>query len=270
MRKIYIFFAIGFIFASCEDVIELDLNEAAPRLVIDATIELNEDGTTNAEVLLTRSAGFYEENNPVVTDAQVSVTDENGTVFNFNHTGLGLYTNRLLQVQPDTQYTLSIVDQGETYTATQQLFSTVPIVDVQQETISGLGDDFLRLTALYDDPVGLGDFYLFEYKDALNEQIDIGDDEFSDGNRAPTIFFLEDFEEGIIGNFKVMGIDQRCFTFYDTLIQQTADGGGGPFDTQPATVRGNIVNSTNPENFPFGYFRISQVFEFEYEIQSFE
>ena len=47
-------------------------------------------------------------------------------------------------------------------------------------------------------------------------------------------------------------------------ITELSDGGGnGPFNTVPFQLRGNIVNITNPENFPFGYFRISEVYSSE-------
>jgi len=51
------------------------------------------------------------------------------------------------------------------------------------------------------------------------------------------------------------------------LLQQVFEAGGGPFEVQPATVRGNCVNITNPDNFPFGYFRASQATEFIYIIE---
>ena len=51
------------------------------------------------------------------------------------------------------------------------------------------------------------------------------------------------------------------------LLQQIVDAGGGPFQTQPATVRGNCVNQTNHENFPLGYFRLSQAYSMEYQVQ---
>lgn len=253
---------------SCQDVVELDLNTAAPQLVIDASVELNEDGSTTSSVKLTRTAGFYVENNPVVDDATVSITDANGQEFIFTHTGDGIYRNLSLNVEDDLDYTLTIIDQGDTYTSTQRLERTVPIIEVSQEIISGFGDDVLRITAFYNDPAGTGDYYLFEYLDDLNEQIDVGDDEFTDGNRSPTIFFLEDFEEGMSTEITIKGINQRCYAFYETLLQQSGDGGGGPFDAQPATVRGNVVNTTNPDKFPFGYFRISEVFTFDYVIQA--
>jgi hypothetical protein len=52
-----------------------------------------------------------------------------------------------------------------------------------------------------------------------------------------------------------------------TLLQQGSEEGGGPFETQPATVRGNCINQTNQDNFPFGYFRLSEVDEVIYTIQ---
>ena len=269
MKKLAYLITFLIALASCEEVVELDLNSGQSRLVIDARIELRANGSTNAVVLLTRSADFYVEQNPQVTDARVVVIDENGIEYNFNHEGDGIYINRTLEVEEDVEYTLDIEDQGQVYTSTEILISTIPLVEVQQETITGFGDDLLRLTAFYNDPSGLGDFYLFEYEDNFNRQVDIGDDEFLDGNRAPTIFFIEDFEEGDTATIKINGIDQRCYTFYETLLGQ--DGGGGnPFDAPPANVRGNIINASDADGFPFGYFRISQVFEIDYVIQSTE
>ena len=52
-----------------------------------------------------------------------------------------------------------------------------------------------------------------------------------------------------------------------TLLQQGSEDNNGPFETQPATLRGNCINQTNQENFPFGYFRLSEVDEVIYTIQ---
>jgi len=265
-RFIYLLSAFVLLSVSCEDVVELDLDNADPRLVIDARIELNQDGTTTSTVLLTRTADFYTEENPVVENAEVSIIDSNNIEYIFNHVGFGKYASPNLEVAEGVAYTLNITDQGNLYTATEQLVRTSPLIEVEQETISGFDDDILKLTAFYNDPEGFGDFYLFKYEDGLNEQVDIGDDEFFDGNRAPTIFFVEDTEVGMQATFTVRGIDQRCFSFYETLLSQEG-GGGNPFDAPPATVRGNIVNSSNAERFPFGYFRVSEVFTFDYTIQ---
>jgi hypothetical protein len=247
-------------------VIELELNDAAPRLVIDAAIELNADGSTTSTVELSRTASFYVEDNPIVEDATVTITDSRGQQFILEHTGSGFYRSTVLNVEDDVDYTLTIIDQGSTYSSTDRLERTVPLIGVEQETVSGFGDDLVRLTAFYNDPEGAGDFYFFEYMDDLNEQVDIGSDEFTDGNRSPTIFFLDEFEAGMTARIEIKGINQRCFSFYETLLQQS--GGGGPFDAQPATVKGNIVNTTNADRYPFGYFRISEVFVIDYVIEA--
>ena len=58
MKNLYIYAVTLLLFSSCSDVVQLDLNNSDPRLVIDASIELNESGTSSTRVQLTRSAGF--------------------------------------------------------------------------------------------------------------------------------------------------------------------------------------------------------------------
>lgn len=250
---------------SCQDVIELDLNDADPKLVIDAFIELNEDGSTTTLVKLTRSAPFNQETVTTVNNATVRIIDGNGIAYQLTNEANEFYTTTLLNVEENLDYTLEIIDNGEVYTATEQLVKTVPIVDVLEEEITGFGE-ITQITAFYDDPAGLDNYYLFTYQDDNNLQTDIGDDVFFDGNRAPTIFFLENLEPQTPSVITIRGINENAFRFFENLLQQAGEGGpgGGPFGTPPATVRGNIVNATNVSNFPFGYFRVSQVFKTDY------
>lgn len=265
MKKIFILLILSIGLFACEDVIELDLNNTAPKLVIDAALELHEDGFTDATVLLTRSSAFYQEDIVFVNNAAVIVTDPSGTDHIFTLTNPGLYKNVTLNIQNGETYVLTVIDGDDIYTATQAFVSTVPYTRVEQSEITGFGD-FTEITGYFNDPAGEDNYYLFEYIDEYNIEVDISDDEFSDGNESLTAFFMEDLPVGTAITLTIKGIDRRGFTFYDTLIQQTADGGGGPFDTQPATVRGNIINTTNPENFPYGYFRVSERFEIEYTV----
>lgn len=267
MKKLpYLIIALLFLL-SCSDVVELDLNNSDPRLVIDARLELLEDGTTSSIIKLTRTADFYVEENPSVTDATVFITEDDGTVHNFTTTGnLGIYTNNTINLQDNNIYTLTIIDQGETYTSSEQLERTSTFTGVEQESFNGFDDEFLQITASFDDPEGLGDFYLFKYDDIDNDQIDIGNDEFIDGNNGDTIFFVENAVPGTVATLRIIGIDQRCYNFYNVLLQQAEDG-GNPFAAQPAVVRGNIINIMDSTRYPFGYFRISEVFEVEYTIE---
>lgn len=264
MKKLIYILFLGLAFIQCQDVIDVDLNDAAPRLVIDARLELLEDDSSRNTVRLTRSSGFFEEVNPVVTDASVSIMDGNGAVFIFTFDNdLGLYSNSDLDLEENLDYTLTIMDGSDIYTATQRLITTVPLMDVEQQEVTGFGD-FTQITAFFEDPEELGNNYLFTYEDPDNFEVDISDDEFINGNRAPTSTFIEDLESGTAITLTISGIDGQAFRFFETLIQQTDGAGGGPFDTQPATVRGNIINPNNTDRFPFGYFRVAQVFELDY------
>ncbi|MEN8816527.1 MAG: DUF4249 domain-containing protein [Nonlabens sp.] len=272
MKKYFIYILGLFLIASCSDVIELDLNNSDPRLVIDAAMERNEMGTTSTIIKLTRSAGFYDEDLVFVDDATITITDnDTGQIIPINFVADGVYESNFPFIRSTdptaVSYTLNIDDNGDVYTATEVFQQTVPLIDVEQQTISGFGDDITEITAFFNDPSGQGNFYLFEYNDDENDQVDIGDDEFTDGNRSQTTFFIEELEPGTVANIRIMGINQRCFNFYETLLQQADGGGGGPFAVQPAVVRGNIINTTDAEKFPFGYFRISEVFETEYTIE---
>jgi len=42
------------------------------------------------------------------------------------------------------------------------------------------------------------------------------------------------------------------------LVSIAGTNVGGPFQSPPATVKGNIINTTNKENYPLGYFSLSE------------
>ena len=72
-------------------------------------------------------------------------------------------------------------------------------------------------------------------------------------------------------------INPKCLVGYNTkkiccknlniLLQQTDEDSGDPFETQTTTVRGNCINQTNPDNFPLGYFRVSETDVFTYVVE---
>ena len=51
---------------------------------------------------------------------------------------------------------------------------------------------------------------------------------------------------------------KEYLTYFNVLISQSGQQAGGPFETIPSSLLGNIVNTTNNENFPLGYFHISE------------
>jgi len=264
MKKLFMLFLFIGILSSCEDVIDVDLNTADPRLVIDASINLLEDGTSDATIRLTTTAPFFNNEVPYVGNASVSISDEDGTIYPFTYTSSGFYTSELTP-RDNVQYTITIIYQGETYTATEQLHRVNPLEFVEQKDDGGFTGDEVELKAFFTDPIGEGDFYFFEGFSEKGDHLDIYDDKFFDGNSIFGLYLAEDLTANDEVIFNLYGVDQQFYNFMYVLLQQTS--GGGPFETQPATVRGNVINETNPDNFPLGYFRVSEKSTLTYTVQ---
>lgn len=258
-------------FISCEDVIDVDLNSAEPRLVIDASLNWFKGTVGNEqEIRLTLTAPFFDEDVPPATGAQVRVIKGSDDVFIFTEDGnSGIYRNDNFIAQLDETYELEIIYEGETYRGIETMKSVVPIEFVEQNNDGGFSGEETELKAFYTDPVGIENFYFFEFISDIPvvPTLEVYDDEFTDGNQIFGFYTEEDLDTGdevIIRNY---GISESFYEFMFILLQQNPEEGGGPFETQPATVRGNCINESNPENYPLGYFRASESSEFIYIVE---
>ncbi|WP_452229592.1 MULTISPECIES: DUF4249 domain-containing protein [unclassified Lacinutrix] len=256
---------------SCEDVVDIDLPNSEPRLVIDASINWFKDTPGNEQsIKLTLSAPFYDNEIPPANNAQVIIMDANNNSFQFlEEDQTGIYYNTTFVPEINGTYNLSINYNGELFTATETLKSVAEIEYVEQDLEGGFSGEETEIKAYFTDPVDEENYYFFEYTPSINmpATLDTFKDEFVNGNEIFGFYIEEDLDSGesvIIRNY---GVSQRFYEFMFILLQQSSEDGGGPFETQPATVRGNCINQTNAQNFPFGYFRLSEVSEFNYTVE---
>jgi len=272
MKKLYSLTLLCFFLFSCEDFIEVDVPTAEPRLVIDASINwFNGTLGNEQEIKLTLTAPFFDDEIPPANEAVVTVTNSDDVVFTFLEDGdTGIYRNFDFIPKLNENYTLSVIYQGETYTASENLEPVSPIDFIEQKNDGGFSGEEIEIKAFYTDPANEENFYFYEF---INNNIstipdlEVYDDEFTDGNQIFAFYSDEELktdQELIIRNY---GVSNQFYDFMFILLQQNSDDGGGPFETQPATVRGNCTNITNSENYPFGYFRVSQANEFRYIIE---
>ena len=264
MKKIIYLFILFGVFTSCEDVVEIELNESDPRLVVEASILVFENGTYSSKVRLTTSAPFYGDEIPIVSDASV-IIKSNNDIFTFNYTENGVYTSNFIPNE-NTDYTLEIVYKNELYSATQQLISVATIDYIEQVNDAGANGDEIELKIFFTDPPNEENYYFFEGYSEKGLILDAFRDEFFDGNQIFGLYSVDELEVGDEVEFHLNGVDEQFYNFITLLFQQV-ESGGGPFETQPATVRGNIINENDSDNFPFGYFRISNTSGENYTIQ---
>ena len=271
MKKLLIIIFVFSCLTNCEDVVDIDLDTAEPRLVIDASINWFKNTPGNEQsIRLSLTAPFFDESVPPANGATVQITDSNNNVFNFVEDGLtGIYRNNNFIPEIDETYVLTIFYEGETYTGTETLKSVVPIDSVEQEDEGGFTSEDIELNAFYTDPAGIENYYFFEFINDIPTvpTLEVYEDRFTDGNQIFGFYTEEDLESGNIVTIRNYGVSERFYEFMFVLLQQGSEDGGGPFETQPATVRGNCINTTNPDNFPFGYFRLSEVDELIYTVQ---
>ncbi len=259
------------IFFTCEDVIDVDLQNETPRLVIDASLDWVKGTAGDQQIIkLSLSAPFYSDTIIPANGATVMVKDSNDNIFSFiEETDTGLYVNNSFIPAINETYNLSIVYNNETYLATETMLPVSNIDYVEQKNDGGFSGEEIEIKAFYKDPQGIENFYLFEYFNTSHGtlSLEVYDDEFTDGNEIFGFHTDENLEAGNIMNIRSYGISSRNYEFMNILLQQTDNENGDPFEAQPVAVRGNCINQTNPDNFPYGYFRTSEVSEFLYTVE---
>lgn len=263
-----LFFAILTI--SCEDVIHVNVPTGTPRLVVDASINW-EIGTTGNEqtIRLTTTAGFYDPSVPAVSGATVSVvnTGTNTTYTFLENPGTGNYVCQNFEPVIGGNYELTVIYDGQTYTATEKLMPVVPIDKIEQKNDGGFTGEDIEIKVFFTDPGDSDDFYMFRYKPSFTAVplYGITEDEFYQGNQFSDFFTHEDLESGNQLDITIYGISEQYYNYMNLLLD-VADP-GGPFSTVPSKIKGNIVNTTEAKNLAFGYFRLSQTATENYIVQ---
>lgn len=256
---------------SCTDVIEVEVPTAPPRLVIEASIDWEKGSSGNfQQIKLSSSTPFFEnlEESPV-TGAMVKITnDGDGTEFLFQDANDGSYFTSSFVPEIGQSYTLEIEHDGETYIGKETMTPVVEIDTVFQSRENGFDKDALEVNVLFTDPENVPNFYLAKFQrlgDLLPTLFDIKD-EFTDGNQIKIIYERLDnedtgereFEPGDIVEIDLYGISSTYFDFIRLLIEQSGNA-GNLFSTIPAELKGNCINVTDPDHYPYGYFRVTEV-----------
>ena len=71
-------------------------------------------------------------------------------------------------------------------------------------------------------------------------------------------FYGEEFIKGSTVDFELRGISEGYFNYMQTLLTLSQTNNGGPFNSPPVEIRGNISNTTDASAYPYGYFSVSE------------
>ncbi|MCI2227767.1 DUF4249 domain-containing protein [Polaribacter sp. MSW13] len=264
MKKSYIISVLIIIFFSnCEKVIDIDVPSTEPRLVIDASFEIlfNENPVVaNTIVKLSLSADYFDDDIPPVTNADVFLTNlSNNTIITFsdgNSDGNYEPTTSFIPAD-DITYELTVIYENQIYKGKATKVKSTPFTSVIQgdETLFSGKETEIKIT--FKDPPIVENYYLFDFDKNLFLAID--DRYFNGSNYNFSFFYQEDdIELPTTVNIKMSGVTKEFYTYFEVLISQSGQNSGGPFQSAPSSLLGNMINTTNEVNFPLGYFHISE------------
>jgi len=273
MKKINILLVliVAIFLNGCEDVVNIDLQTDAPKLVIEASINWNK-GTTGKEqkIKLTTTTNYYSDLIPKVSGATVSIKNSSNSTFRFTEiANTGVYTcSNFIAVLNET-YTLTIINKGNTYTAVETLKPVAPISEIIQNNEGGFTGKDIEIKTYYTDPANETNYYLYNYhySNQVKQNYYADEDTFFQGNKFFSVSQSDDLKVGDEITVTHYGISKPYYNYMNVLISIAGSSGGGPFQSPPATVRGNIINTTNPDDYPLGYFSISEADSKKYIIK---
>lgn len=265
-----------FLLSSCEDVIDVDLQTSRERLVIEALIKVKKGANRNNQTIkLSKTTSFYNTKFTPATRANVSIINENGDAIQFTENRPGIYTTTNFKAVPNTKYSLKIEYNKQVYSATET-YKTVPSITkiTQTELTKAEKEAGLKIPEVkleFNDVKNIKNFYrinmrIFEsnasrYKTNNNETFS---DEYVDGQKIEVSFTEDDLKENDKFIFTLYGISEKFVDYLDLISAQSESVGGGLFGSPPSNVKGNCINETNNENYPYGYFSLSEYDTKEY------
>lgn len=272
MKKIYILIPLLLLlFSNCEKVVEIDLPVIEPKLVIDASFEVLFDAATvtaNTVVKLRLSADYFEENIPTVSNAVVFLTNlSDSSIINFvdvNLDGDFIPLNNFVP-QDSVEYELTVIYKNETYRGKATKVKSTPFINAIQGDETLFSGKEIEVKVAFNDGDISDNYYLFDFTNNLFLPLE---DRFFNGNAYNFSFYYQ--EDEIIApttvTIRMSGISKKYFTYFRILLNQSGVNGGGPFASVPASLLGNIINTTNETNFPLGYFHISETDTFTLDL----
>lgn len=259
------------LFTNCEKVIDVDVPSIEPKLIIDATFEVLFDENpvvANTFVKLSLSADYFDDTIPPVTNASVFLTNLlDNSIINFTDENEdGNYEPIISFIPADNvEYELTIIYNNETYKGKATKVKSTPFTDIIQGDETLFSGDEIELKISFTDNVDVDNYYLFNI-DTYNF-ITI-EDRFFNGSDYNFSYFYEDENIELPKNImlKMSGMTKEYYTYFEILVSQGGQNGGGPFQAIPSSLLGNMINKTNEENFPLGYFHISETDTFNIDL----
>jgi hypothetical protein len=241
------------IFSGCQKVINIDLNEASPHIVIEGLIT---DTRGPFSVKISKSGSYFDQPAlPAVSGAEVIITDDTGTIDTLKETTPGIYLTSGTRGIPGRTYTLKVLSENLQYSGSSTMQSHVVIDSLRlvktQSQHFGFGSDnnnetHIEIHCYFSDP---GEKNFYRLKVITNDTVRVGDyrlydDQYTNGQL--TDLRVAHAESGDTTRVELFSLDRETYEYYRTL-EDLLDS-NPIFGSTPANPNTNLTNGA------LGYF----------------
>jgi hypothetical protein len=206
--RFYTISPILLLLCSCEEIIDVNLNNVQPEVVIESYIT-----TENHSFLvkITKSQAFFDQSNvTVVKNASVQLCYLSAKE-KLSEKENGYYACSNTKSIPGTSYTLNVVSEGKTYAATVKLPPVVPIDSVYFQP-GIFQTDSLNVVVEFRDPPQTENYYRLKFyrngRYAINDYFLVSD-AFSNGEKIVAPVYYRYFAPGDTVVVELLNLD-RC------------------------------------------------------------
>ncbi len=251
---------LSYIMCACQEEIFVDVNFDPGQIVIEGVVTNN---ALERNVTISRATNYYDPSEvpEIIDDAVVTITtnDVITDTLRFNNV-TQTYQAPALSVFSDGVYTLDVYYDGNHYRATETARRSV-LSDTLYARINDI-NPFLTdgYYAFYDvDFIQEGDHYL-RLKYSVNG-VSFKEPEFyafidsvTPGSTSFEIPIL--LTEGNVVRVASYSLSKDVYTYFEGFLDILTND-GGIISSPPVNPQTNIINLTQPDKQPYGYFQVS-------------
>ncbi len=238
---------LAFLISSCEDIIEVNLNQSNPNIVIEANL------TNKLEVQvikISQTKAFTDDNSFLpVKNAIVTIKDQNGLLYLFSESSNGNYISVPFKGEPGIKYTVQVKANNQTYSAQSIMPKPVNLDSLSVIELTFFNNTRKYVQVNFHDTPNISNQY--NYVISVNNEIRnayyVDSDRFNDGKNVTNTIFSADPElkKGDKISIDFQCIDMNIYRYFYAISQ--ISGNGGP-PTAPSNPDSNFNNGA------LGYF----------------
>lgn len=290
MKKEIFYILILLALVSCEDVVNVDLPETEPRLIVNGLLRVDKSQEfVDVRIEMRETTNFFEENTITQVESATifyGVPNQFGELTQLAFSSLteeapdtGVYVPdpnfssdqriRTAAVEPGVVFILQIQHKDKSYYARTEYAPTVPLDNLEQGDNTLFDEDETEVIVTFTDDPDISNYYIFDFGYGNFQALE---DQFFQGQQFQFSYFYDDnLSTGQTITVSIMGAHQEFYNYMDLLVEQT-QADGGVFQTPVATVRGNVFDVTGldnidifdnvqrPDEYALGYFAVVQEF----------